>query len=231
MQMQLSVRDIAKLLSLSEKTIYRWAKDGQIPVYRIGDQYRFNRLEILEWATKNKVNLEQDIMLDCEQETAPLPSLPEALQNGGIYYRIGGHDRSTALRHVVDCLTLPPEIDGESFHSILLAREKLASTGIGDGVAIPHVRTPVILNIDIPQLALCFLEKPVEFGALDGKPVYALFTLICPTIKSHLHMLSRLAFALQDPEFKQAIAGRKLRDEILRQATLVEERLVQGKIS
>jgi len=229
--MQLTVRDIAKLLGVSEKTIYRWAKKGEIPVYRFGDQYRFNRFEILEWATARKIDVAQDIAMGGEVEEAPLPSLAEAIQNGGIFYRVGGEDRTTALRFVVECLRLPPEADKESFHRILLAREELASTGIGDGIAIPHVRTPVILHIDTPQLALCFLEHPVEFGALDGQPVYALFTLICPTIKSHLHLLSRLAFALLDPDFKNAIRNRAMREEIFQLAARTKERIAKGDAS
>jgi len=226
--MQLTVRDIAKLLSVSEKTIYRWAKKGEIPVYRFGDQYRFNRFEILEWATARKIDVAQDIALASEANVGLLPSLVDAIENGGIFYRVGGHDGTTALKFVVECLRLPPEADKESFHRILLAREELASTGVGDGIAIPHVRTPVILHIDAPQLALCFLEHPVEFGSLDGQPVYALFTLICPTIKSHLHLLSRLAFALLDPDFKSAIRDRASREEILRLAALTNKHIAKG---
>ncbi len=225
--MQLTVKDVARLLSVSDKTIYRWVKGGEIPAYRIGDQFRFNRLELLEWAGARKIQVAQDILLSEEAPETPLPSLVEALQNGGIFYRVGGKDRSSALKGVVDCLKLSPETDKESLHRILLAREELASTGIGDGIAIPHVRTPVILHIDEPQLTLCFLEQPVEFGALDGKPVHALFTTICPTIKSHLHLLSRLAFVLRNPGFKAAIRARALREKVLRQAAKAEGLLVK----
>lgn len=229
--MQLTVRDIAKILSVSEKTIYRWVKGGEIPAYRVGEQYRFNRLEILEWATARKIDVAQDIVLAGEAQEVNCPSLVEALQYGGIFYRVEGNDRATALKSIVECLRLPPGTDTNSLFRILLAREELASTGIGDGIAIPHVRTPVILHIEVAQLALCFLENPVEFAALDGKPVYALFTLICPTIKSHLHLLSHLAFALRDPGFKEAVRNQALREEILAQAARAEEKLARGVAS
>jgi PTS system nitrogen regulatory IIA component len=229
--MKMTVRDTAKLLSVSEKTIYRWIKERDIPAYRVGEQYRFNRLEVLEWATSRKVAVAQDVALSEEEGETNLPSLVQALQNGGVFYRVGGHDRASALKGVVECLRLPPGTNSDSFLRILLAREELASTGVGDGIAIPHVRTPVILHIDVPQLALCFLEQPVEFGALDGKPVYALFTLICPTTKSHLHLLSRLAFALQNPEFKGAVRAQAMRDELLAQAARAESKLAGGSVS
>lgn len=223
--MQLSVRDVAGILNVAEKTIYRWLKRGEIPAYRVGEQYRFSRLEILEWATSRKMDVAQDIVLAGEAQEGTPPSLVEALENGGIFYRVGGEDRQAALKSVVACLRLPPGTDRDYCFRILLAREELASTGIGDGIAIPHMRSPVILPIEAPQVTLCFLGQPVAFGALDGKPVFALFTLICPTIKSHLHLLSRLAFALRDPGFRTAIADGASRQDIMNEAARAEARL------
>ena len=223
--MQLTVKDVTKILNVSEKTIYRWVKSGQIPTYRVGEQYRFNRLEILEWATARRIDVAQDIVLNAEAREIKLPTLAEALRTGGIFYRVGGNDRSSALKEVVESLRLPDGTDKGNLLRIFLAREELATTAIGDGIAIPHVRTPVILHIETPQLALCFLENPVDFAALDGNPVYALFTLICPTIKSHLHLLSRLAFALRDPAFKESVRNKGLREEILAQAARIDDKL------
>jgi PTS system nitrogen regulatory IIA component len=54
----------------------------------------------------------------------------------------------------------------------------------------------------------------VDFGALDGQPVATLFTLVSPTVRAHLHLLSRLAFALRDDRFKTAVRTQASRDEI-----------------
>jgi nitrogen PTS system EIIA component len=226
--MQISVREVARLLSVTEKTIYRWLKKGQIPAIRVGDLYRFNRLEILDWATARRIPIAQDILLS-EEATGEMDalSLTFALKQGGINYRVGGSDRDSCLKAVVECLHLPSQADSESLYQVLLAREKLASTGIGDGIAIPHARSPIIYHMDSPQVSLCFLEKPVEFNSLDGKPVYALFTLICPTVKSHLHLLSRLSFVLHDSEFKKMIETQAPREEIIAHAVRVEAGLAQ----
>ena len=116
-------------------------------------------------------------------------------------------------------------MDREFLLRVLLARENLQSTGIGDGIAIPHVRNPIVLHVARPMIALCFLEKPVDFGALDGKPVSVLFSLISPTVRAHLRMLSRLSFALSDAGFKNAIIGQASREEILSHARRVEAAL------
>jgi PTS system nitrogen regulatory IIA component len=65
----------------------------------------------------------------------------------------------------------------------------------------------------------------VDFGALDGQPVHTLFTFISPMVKAHLHLLSRLAFALRNPEFKALIARQAGRDEILASARRISDSL------
>ena len=86
---------------------------------------------------------------------------------------------------------------------MILARESLGSTGFGGGIAIPHVRNPIVLHIPRPMITLCFLETPIEFGAIDGMPVHTLFTLVSPTVRAHLHLLSRLTYGLRLPDFSR----------------------------
>ncbi len=53
--MQLGVRDVARILNVSEKSVYRWIRDGQLPAYKVNEQYRFNRAKLLEWANAHKI--------------------------------------------------------------------------------------------------------------------------------------------------------------------------------
>jgi PTS system nitrogen regulatory IIA component len=214
--MQLTVRDVAELLSVSEKTVYRWIEDRKLPGYRlVGGQYRFQRGELLEWATANRVQVSPRMFEEPEAAGERLPDLAEALQAGGIYYRLSGTDKATALRSVVEVLRLPDEVDREFLWQVMLAREALQSTAIGDGIAIPHVRNPIVLHVPRPLVTLCFLEKAVDFGSLDGRPVQALFTLVAPTVRAHLHLLSRLAFALRNKELRLMIERQAGREDLL----------------
>jgi len=223
--MQLTVRDVTRLLNVSEKTVYRWISQGTLPAYRINEQYRFNRAELLEWATARKINVSPEIMQEPEGDAAAAPRLVEGLQAGGIHYRVGGTDAPSVLRAIVDLMRLPDEVDREFLFRVLLAREELGSTAVGDGIAIPHARNPIVLHVTKPSVTLCFLERPIEFGALDGRPVHALFSLVSSTSRAHLHLLSRLAFALNDPGFKSAVTRQASRDEIVGEATRVESGL------
>ncbi|MCC6679838.1 MAG: PTS sugar transporter subunit IIA [Phycisphaeraceae bacterium] len=223
--MQLSVRDAASLLNVSEKTIYRWIKQEAIPAYRINEQFRFNRAELLEWATSRRIQVSPDIFREGEPSKNPLPALSDALRSGGVSYRVGGHDKPSVLRSVVEILNLPEEVDRQFLYKVLLARETLGSTGIGDGIAIPHVRNPVVLHVSKPTVTLCFLEHPIDFKAIDGQLVNTLFTLISPTVRAHLHLLSHLAFVLQNTEFKAAIKQQASRDELMHALSRAEATL------
>ncbi|MCU0784470.1 MAG: PTS sugar transporter subunit IIA [Verrucomicrobia bacterium] len=212
--MQLTVKDVSGLLNVSAKTVYRWISERDLPGYRLSGQYRFNRAELLEWATSNRVNVSPRIFQE-DQDTAPMSELSDALQAGGVFYRLSGSDKESVLRNVVEHLRLPEEVDRIFLLEMLLAREALESTGIGEGIAIPHARSPIVLHVPKPLVTLCFLERAVDFGGLDGQPVHALFTLISPTVKSHLYLLARIAFALRDGELKSLIQQQGSRDAIL----------------
>ena len=220
--MKLTVRDAARILSVSEKSIYRWIKEGVIPAYQINEQYRFNRAELLEWATSRRINVSPEIFTETEEGESPPPMLSDALRAGGVHYRVSGTDKASVLHAVVDMIKLPEEVDRDFLYQVLLAREALGSTGIGDGIAIPHVRNPIVLHLSRPLVTLSFLDHPVDFGAIDGQPVTTLFTLISPTVRAHLHLLSRLGFALRDPDFKRAVLGQASRDAILEALARVE---------
>jgi PTS system nitrogen regulatory IIA component len=212
--MNLSVKDAARLLSVSEKTIYRWIKQAIVPAYRVHEQYRFNRAELLEWATARRISVAPEAFQEPETDPTPLPSLSEALEAGGVFYRLEGKSRDEVLADLVDHLRLPEEVDRPYLLQVLIARERLASTAIGDGIAIPHPRNPVLLHITRPTVTLGFLENPADFHALDGRPVSILFTLISPTQRSHLHLLSKLGFVLKDRRFRKVLEGQGSREEI-----------------
>jgi PTS system nitrogen regulatory IIA component len=143
-----------------------------------------------------------------EAEAGGPPGLLEALLGGGIFRSIRGDDSASVLREVVARLALPEDVDRDYLYEVLIAREDLGSTGIGEGIAIPHVRDPLVLMVPRPTVTLCFLEKAVDFKAIDGLPVDVLFAIVCPTVKDHLHLLSRLGFVLRDEAFRSLLKGR-----------------------
>jgi PTS system nitrogen regulatory IIA component len=228
--MELNVRDAARLLGTPEKQVYRWIDEGEIPFYKINEQPRFNRAELLEWATSRRLPVSVDVFLGNEEDGPARPGLVEALKAGGVHANVPGTDRESVLRAVVDTLRLPATTDREFLVQVLLAREAIGSTGIGDGIAIPHVRNPVVLNALPASITLCYLSHPIPFDAIDGQPVHTIFWIISPTIRAHLQLLARLSWALHDPGFKAAVLRRATETEILEHAATIEAAATSGKL-
>ena len=223
--MLLTVRQAAALLRSSERQVYRWVDDGEIPFQRVRDQVRFNRTDLLDWATSRRlpISLEAfDAGLDPEDRA---PSLARALRAGGVHAGIEAADREAALREVVERTPIPESIDRELILEVLLAREQASSSALGDGIAIPHVRQPVVAPGAESTVSVSYLQAPVPFGAPDGKPVSTVFFIVSPTVRKHLQMLAHLARALQEPGFRTALDRRAALDELVELAARLEARV------
>lgn len=224
---QLSVKDLSRLLDVPEGDIYRWIKEESIPFYRVHDQYRFNRLEILDWATAHKIKISWRILQDTASQDQSFATLTEMIHKGGIHDGVEGKDKKTLLTNAVRLLKLPSNIDQESLLSAILAREELGSTGFGDGIAIPHARYPIVTHIPGAIASVCFAKTPVDFGSMDGKPVHCLFTLVSPTVRSHLQALSRIAFVLRNAHVRDVLAHPRSPEVVL--AAIAEAEKAIGK--
>ena len=220
--MQLTVQQAARFLDVPERQIYLWLDAGEIPFSRQAGRIHFNQTELLEWATARGVRPSHPLQANAG---AGEPGLADALSLGGIHEGLEAPDRAGAIRAAVQRLPLGPGEDPEMLVEVMLAREAAGSTAVGDGIAIPHVRAPIVQNGAAPAIALCRLARPIDFGARDGKPVHTLFLLVTPTVSAHLIILARLAAALHDAEFKGAVLQRAPAEEILAHA----RRLDAGK--
>ena len=112
-------------------------------------------------------------------------------------------------------LTRYPKLDPEVTLSALVEREKLGSTGIGEGIAIPHGK---LAGLD--DLVVCFGRSTsgIDFNAMDGKPVYLFFLLLAPenSAGQHLKALAKISKMLKDIRFRAKLIEAKSKDEIIR---------------
>lgn len=117
------------------------------------------------------------------------------------------HSKKRALERLADSLAgATPYLAAGEIFSNLVAREKLGSTGIGDGVAIPHAR---IKGLDECVAAFARLQQPVAFDAGDEQPVDLLFGLLVPeqSTQTHLNLLRSLAEMFSEAECLSALRG------------------------
>ena len=212
--MELSIHDVARLLSVPEKQVRNWLRYSGLPSYSILDQYRFNRDEILEWAATHHlpVSMERPYSgLNSETDVR----LSKALHRGGIFFDLPGATMPEVFHALLDRIHLHVGADRELLHQMLMAREAANPTGVGAGVAIPHVKNPIIVPIEKPIAAIGFLRVPIEWNAPDCKPVFCLFTLLCSSVPQHLSNLARIANVLHHEEFQALMRNCRDGKEIL----------------
>jgi PTS system nitrogen regulatory IIA component len=224
--MFLKITELAEAAGVDEKSVLEWIKQKGLPAHKQDDRYRINRVDLLEWATNHDVTIPPEIFAASEDVSDRL-LISEALQHGGIFYDLPGDTSEAALREVVARLKLPAGLDPEFLLQTLLAREALGSTAFGNGIAIPHVRTPILGQTGDSSISLCFLKNPIDFDAVDGRPVTILFSLVTPNVKAHLHLLAKLAFLLHDGGFQTLLHRPGTESEIMTSIRMLEETTIR----
>jgi PTS system nitrogen regulatory IIA component len=125
-----------------------------------------------------------------------------------------GCDRIEALSNLLSLIELPERVTRDELLDMLLAREKLASTAAGEGVAIPHPRKPLADLIDKPHVWVARPRDPIDWGSIDQKPVRLVLLVLSCSLKGHLDMLSRIALVMRAPEVRKALEQEPDRDKL-----------------
>ncbi|MCF0129356.1 MAG: PTS sugar transporter subunit IIA, partial [Pseudobutyrivibrio sp.] len=146
-------------------------------------------------------------------------------------------DKAEALKLAVDLMTKSGKItDKEAYEKAVFAREEEGSTGIGEGIAIPHGKCDAVAK---PGLAAITIPTGVEFDALDGAPVDLIFLIAAPNTEDNIHVdvLSKLSMMLMDESFAANLKKAKTPEEFLKivdeadsEAKSVDERLAAQTI-
>jgi len=126
------------------------------------------------------------------------------LKPGLIIENLTSQNKQDILKEFSQCIEKALGLKADKVFNVLIEREKLGSTGIGEGVAIPHGKLS-----DIPELVCCFgrSQRGIEFEAIDNKPVYLIFLLLAPenSAGTHLKALAKISKILKDPGFRKQI--------------------------
>lgn len=146
--------------------------------------------------------------------------LSELLPPSRIRIPLDGTTKDDLLRELVEVLHTDGEVgDAEAVLAAVRERESVLSTGIGNGVAIPHGKSPRAASL---CMAAGVTRDPVEFDALDGRPVSLFFLLVGPESAAgdHVKALSRISRLVRSDSFRQRLAGASSPEEF--HAVLVE---------
>jgi len=199
--MKMTIHEVAQCLNLHVSTIERWIRQGRIPIQKTGNGYLFNESTLKKWAAMYRLPFAMPEKVKFREYEEKLENLLPAMKRGGVLHDLNGDDVEAVLRSAVENMPVLSIKLKKELYQLLLERERLTSTGIGKGVAIPHPRDPLSDALKSPIISTCFLEKPIDFGAVDDRPVFVMFILLSQSIKIHLHLLSRFSFCVRDNTF------------------------------
>jgi PTS system nitrogen regulatory IIA component len=226
--MDLKIKDVIELLGVSETTIRRWLADGKIPAYRINQQYRFSRTEIENWVMSRKIGRngssvpfkdtsmgQHAIEQGCQAKGGSKHfGLYRAIHKGGVLYDVPGATKEEVIQNTMKMVATDLALDAEGIAALLLDREALQPTSLSNGIAIPHTRD-FLLNAHYDAVTVAFSSQPLQYGALDGKPVDILFFLFACDDKRHLHLLAKIAHLGNNPEILKFLQSRPAKDKLL----------------
>lgn len=147
--------------------------------------------------------------------------ITDLLKKEGIDLQGKAGSKSETIDHLVDLMDATGNLkDKEGYRAAVLAREEQGTTGIGEGIAIPHGKTAAV---ERPGLAVMVCKEGTDYDAMDGQPAHLLFAIAVPDASenTHLEVLSRLSMMLMDEDFRQALINAEDQEMFLK---LIDEK-------
>lgn len=149
--------------------------------------------------------------------------ITDLLNESSIALQLKANSKEEVIKEVVDLMYSTGNIsDKEKYEKLVFERENEGTTGVGDGIAIPHGKSSVVKR---PTLVAAVIPEGVEYESLDGKPVNLLFLIAAPDTKDNIHLdvLSRLSTLLMDEEFRKKLINAKSKKEFLQYIDMAED--------
>ena len=203
--MDLKIKDVTELLSVSEEAVRRWLAEGSIPSYKIEGEARFSRTEIEDWLMQHKLGpeFEEELVQQGNRQF----NLYRALYRGDVLIDVPGESKEDIFRQAMQHMAELHSLDAEVLTDLFLDRERMMSTALGSGIAVPHTRD-FLLDTHFDVVLTVYPKVPLPFDALDGEPVHTLFFLFACEDTHHLNLLSKVAH-LNVNEKARAFLGTK----------------------
>ena len=196
----LTIADVAQVLQVSEKTISRMLQDDALPGFKVANQWRIHPDDFDSWLRSKRRGRDSAArdgiarMLSRDVRALPLSRLTD---EDLIVTDLPSGTREQTLRRMCEPLLRRGIItDADAYVSGLLRREEMMSTGIGGGIALPHLRHPEHLPVERPVVVIGIAPEGLDWDAIDGAPVNVIFLPVTGNEVVHLHTLSSIRSTL-----------------------------------
>ena len=137
------------------------------------------------------------------------------IRNGGVFADVDGKTPKEIFTAVCSGLEFPEGFDKEALITELVEREKILSTAVGNGIAIPHPRKSMVQEDSDQRLIVCYLKKPLDMSAPDERKVTVMFILLTKSTQFHLQTLSDLAKLIHQEDFRKFLDTKPNMDSLI----------------
>jgi PTS system nitrogen regulatory IIA component len=197
----LTIEEVASYLRVSDRTVYDWAQKGEIPAGKIGTVWRFKKSEVEKWVNERLSSGPSS------KKVVEEVQMKNILSPDRVVF-INQSSKRDALVELSNVLATAPQVkNGSELLSEILKREELMSTGIGRGIAIPHVRLSSVTDL-VVAVGVC-KSNIEDFQTIDDVPVNILI-MIAAAYNQHsyyLKTLSHFSSKLKNTELRDAITN------------------------
>jgi len=220
----LTTQELSKYLKLNEKTVLKMAQSGQVPGFKIANQWRFYLSDVDEYL-QDKVAKSTGYEFDRIVRTTDVIPLSRLVDNDTIKLNLDSDNKEGVLSELANIAHKAGiAVSVKDVFKQLKRREEMLSTAVGKGVAIPHPRNPSDELFKMPGVVIARSKKGIDFAAPDGKQVHLFFMICAPDVVLHLKLLSKIAKLLEAKNNFKKIMSAETKDEVMK-ILLENERL------
>ena len=197
----MTLGEVARYLRVGEKSVLRMVRRGEIPGAKVASQWRFKRKVIDGWLSATMARGRLDESRDDGSVSDKVISVSRLLKDDCIVLDLEPGPKEEILRRLTRPLVKSGVVGSEDeFVAALVERERMVSTGIGKGVAVPHVRQPEKSRGSEARLVFGRCAQGTDFGSIDGGETNVFFLVCAPGELVHLRIMAQLARVLRDDE-------------------------------
>lgn len=206
--MYLNVIQLAESFGVAESVVEGWVHDEALPCVPDRGRLIFDRAQVVAWAAGRGLAAKAGFLAPAATSSNASGRLERWLRAGGIWRDVPAAGLRAVLGRAVATLPGAAMAVRQMLHQRIQAADGITWAAVGDGLALPHLRSHVALGRDAGMLALVFLSEglPAEVESPpDGVPITRLFFFIAPSPRAHLELLAQLSTALTRSGLKSRV--------------------------
>lgn len=219
--MILTLKELAEYLRVNERTILRMIQNGKIQGAKIGGQWRFNGSQIDQVFFPASEGGESSLESEDSSSiiTHPQIGIPvsRVMSEDRILLNLKAKDTESVINELTDArLLYGLVLDATDLRTKCMQREQVLSTGVGEGIAIPHPRDPIPTLRASAAVIYGYSKEGIDFNAPDGKPVHMFFLVCSQNIELHLHLMGCMARLLKSQTFVDSLPKCKNNADVIK---------------